>query len=65
MSKDKYDYFIERTNNELQEIKSDVKKILEFRSQIIGGSVGLSFITSLVIAIIGFIITVKFGGYNG
>jgi hypothetical protein len=61
MNQDKLDYFIDRTEKDIQEIKEDVKAILNFRAQIIGGAVVISSFFSIVITLIGFFIGQKFG----
>jgi hypothetical protein len=46
------DYFIEQTNQRFEKLEHKVDKLLEFKWQIVGGSVGLSAVLTLAIQII-------------
>lgn len=47
--KDKMEYFITQTNERLKTIDENIKELLKFKWQIIGGSVSLSLIITLAV----------------
>lgn len=49
---DKFEYFMKRTEEDLKEIKDDIKKLVSFRMMLLGGSIVVSTIISTVILII-------------
>jgi len=51
MSQDKLDYFIERTDKDLAEMKKDIKHLIGFRMLLLGMASAVSAIVSLVIAV--------------
>lgn len=62
MENDKLSYFMHRTEqdfndvkSDVQDIKDDVRKLLEFKWQIIGGSLVISVIVSTLVSILSLI----------
>lgn len=51
VSKDKFDYFIERTDLKLKEIDGKVNSLFTFRSMIFGGAAVLSFLVSVAVSL--------------
>jgi hypothetical protein len=52
VSQDKLDYFIERTDKDISEIKDDVKSLLAFKWQIVSGAAIVSGIVTLAIQLV-------------
>ena len=53
MEEDKIDYFMRRTDDRMEIIEKKIDILLGFRWQIVGGSVAVSSIISLIIVVIG------------
>lgn len=49
---EKFEYFIERTDKDLQEIKQDLKRLIGFRMMLLGGSFVISALVSGALLII-------------
>ena len=52
MSNDK---LIEYIKNDLEEVKADVKSLLQFKWQIVGGSIAVSVIITIAFQVVSFI----------
>lgn len=50
--KDKFDYFMERTEKDLDEIKVKLEKLWEFRALLLGGTMVLSGLVTFVLNLI-------------
>lgn len=48
-AKDKFDYFMERTEKDLDEIKIKLGKLWDFRTLLLGGSMVVSCVVTFVI----------------
>jgi hypothetical protein len=59
---DRLDYFIARTEGDIEEIKQDLKMIISFKYQIIGGAVVISTVCAAVVTILGLYLSAKGGG---
>lgn len=57
MSVEKFEYFMERTEEDLGHIRMRVDTLWDFRMRIIGGNVAISIIVSAVVSIL----TIYFG----
>lgn len=55
--KDKMEYFITQTNDRLKHIDRKLDSLLKFKWQIIGGSVSLSLVITLVVQAAVYLIT--------
>lgn len=53
MEEDKLDYYMRRTDDRMEIIEKKIDILLGFRWQIVGGSVAVSSIISLVIVVVG------------
>jgi hypothetical protein len=51
MSQEKLDYFIERTDADMKEIKEDIKKLIGFRSWLFGACAAISALISMAVTI--------------
>jgi hypothetical protein len=50
MSDEKFDYFIETTNDRLKNIESKLDELISFRLMLMGASLAVSSIASIIIA---------------
>lgn len=59
---DRLDYFISRTEGDITEIKNDLRTIISFKYQIIGGAIVVSTICAALVTIVGLYLSARAGG---